>query len=110
MVGSIQIGWEFTFKSVGVAGEAGPRVKIHNFDGALQYIKVGFVFSRFPNELDPTDKPLVPSRYSTSSLRSLYTIPSGYTGGQLIYTASYIFDKTNVFNNPVSIKRATANT
>lgn len=73
-------GWTINYG----AAPNGPTVIINNFGGALEYIKIGFVYSRFDDALVAT------------------TYPYGST---LLYTSSYIFEKVVKFNTTVPIKR-----
>lgn len=65
----------------------GPQVIINNFGGALEYIKIGFVYSRFDDAIsDPITG----------------TYPYG---SSLLYTSSYIFDKVVKFNTTIPVKK-----
>ena len=45
--------FQITYRVPTTVTAAGPQVSIFNFNGALQYIKIGFVYTRFNNQLDP---------------------------------------------------------
>jgi hypothetical protein len=54
--------------------------------------------------LDPA--PLLANLATVGNLRSLYTIPTGYTGGQLQYTSSHVFALATTFNTAQNLVRS----
>lgn len=91
-----------TYSIVTGASPAGPRVFVNNQGGALEYIKMGFVFSIFDSAFKPVQGPttLYPSVY----LRDL-PVPRTTPGSYLSYSSSYIFEKVSKFNTSVPIKQ-----
>jgi hypothetical protein len=86
-------GWVF----VDAATPAGPTVVVSSQGGALEYIKVAFVYS----VMDTAFKPVQPAQYPSIYLESAVT---PFTSG-LSYSSSYVFTKVSTFNAAVPIQQ-----
>lgn len=75
----------------------GPNLFISSFGGALQYIKVGIVYSIFDEFFKPTQD-------ATTLFPNIYNIGTGKTISALSYSSSYVLEKVKLFNtlNPIT--------
>ena len=73
----------------------GPTFFISSFAGALQYIKIGVVYSIFDEFFKPAETAISPN---------IYNIGTGKPISALSYSSSYVFEKVKVFNtlNPIT--------
>ncbi|MFM7850755.1 MAG: hypothetical protein ACKO96_02285, partial [Flammeovirgaceae bacterium] len=88
---------------------SGPLVSIFNFNGALNYIKIGFVYTRYNNFIDQF--PNAASTLTASSTRSLYQYAGGYTNtntANLQYTSSHVFTSVGTFGSAQTLVRRKA--
>jgi hypothetical protein len=91
VVGSNSFNWNIQ-TNLGTVPE-GPSVYVNSQNGALQYIKVAFVYSVF-------DAYYVPNQSTFQNTPSNY-----YPGSVLSYSSSYVFDKVAHFNTATPIKQ-----
>ena len=68
----------------------GPQVAFYNPNGAITFIKVAFVHSRFDYQ------------FTARSGSATTTYPSG---SAMLYSSSYVFTNVSTFNSPVAITR-----
>ena len=68
----------------------GPQVAFYNPNGAITFIKVAFVHSRFDYQFT----------FRSGSVTTTY--PSG---SAMLYSSSYVFTNVSTFNSPVAINR-----
>ena len=76
--------------TIDYAVPGGPRVAFYNPSGAIAFIKVAFVHSRFDY------------RFTFRSGSATTTYPSG---SAMLYSSSYVFTNVSTFNSPVAINR-----
>lgn len=94
---SAEASWAFTIGSTGSSTNlVGPLLYIHNSNGALQYIKLAFVYSVF-------DAFYKPAQTATELTPTIYNTGFGATISNLPYSSSYVFTRVTSFNtaNPI---------
>jgi len=92
-----EISWAFTLGQGATATPVGANLFISSFGGALQYIKVGIVYSIFDEAFKPTQD-------ATTLYPNIYNIGTGKAISALSYSSSYVLEKVKLFNtlNPIT--------
>ena len=94
-----EITWTINF----AANPSGPSVNIESWTNALEYIKVGFVYSRFDKNFISTYTPTGKQEYSGN----YYNPTTSYS--QHLFSASYIYQQVTKFNQAVNLEQKSSN-
>ena len=98
---SDEITWTINFA---IPGPNGPSVSVKSWTDALEYIKVGFVYSRFDKNFIKTYTPTGKQEYSGN----YYDPTTSYS--QHLFSASYIYQQVTKFNEAVNLEQKSSAT